>query len=91
MLRLCNRRMISLTIGRRNRCAGIIVQLIGRPNRIGIPFQFPKELFNTIGFCQVFSNLDLKSNYHQLSLLAGDQVKIAFWGVDHDGKDQLYH
>jgi hypothetical protein len=51
----------------------------------------PEELFDVIGFSRVFSTLDLRSGYHQFPLLAGDRVKTAFWGVDHDGKDQLYH
>jgi hypothetical protein len=33
----------------------------------------------------------LRSGYHQLPLLLGDRVKIAFWGIDEDGNDQLYH
>ena len=51
----------------------------------------PEEFFDVIGFSRVFSTLDLRSGYHQLPLLAEDRMKIAFWGVDHDGKDQLYH
>ena len=55
------------------------------------PMPIPEELFDAIGFSRVFSTLDLRSSYHQLPLLAGDRVRTAFWGVDQDGKDQLYH
>ena len=55
------------------------------------PMPILEELFDAIGFSQVFSTLDLRSGYQQLLLLAGDRVKTAFWGVDQDGKDQLYH
>ena len=51
----------------------------------------PEELFDAIGFSWVFNTLDLRSRYHQLPLLTGDRVKTAFWGVDLDGNDQLYH
>ena len=50
-----------------------------------------EELFDAIIFSRVFSTLDFSSGYYQLSLLAENRVKIAFWGVDHDGNDQLYH
>ena len=55
------------------------------------PMPIPEELFDAIGFSRVFSTLDLISGYHQLPILVGDRVKTAFWGVDHDTKDQLYH
>ena len=50
-----------------------------------------EELFDAIGFSQVFSTLHLRSNYHQIPLFSGDQVYTTIWGVDQDGKDQLYH
>jgi len=50
----------------------------------------PEELFDAIGFSQVFSTLDLRSDYYQLLLLLGDQSKTTFQGVDQDSKDQLY-
>ena len=55
------------------------------------PMPMPEELFDAVGFSRVFSTLDLRSGYHQLPLLVEDRVKTAFWGVDQDGKDQLYH
>ena len=55
------------------------------------PMPIPKELFNAIGFSRVFSTLDLRSGYHQLSLLAEDHVKTTFWGVYQDRKNQPYH
>ena len=55
------------------------------------PMPIPEELFDAIGFSWVFSMLDLRSRYHQLPLFKEDRVKIAFRGVDRDGKDQLYH
>jgi hypothetical protein len=55
------------------------------------PMPIPEEFFDAIGFSRVSSTLDLRSGYHQLPLLMGDQVKTAFWGANHDGKDQLYH
>ena len=50
-----------------------------------------EELFDAIGISQVFSTLDLRSGYYQLPLFVGNRVKTAFWGVDQDGKYQLYH
>ena len=55
------------------------------------PIPIPEELFDAIGFYRVFNTLDLRSGCHQLPLLVGNRVKITFWGVDNDGKDQLYH
>jgi len=49
----------------------------------------PEELFDDMEFPQVLSTLDLRFDYHQLPLFAGDPVKIALWGVDQNGKDQL--
>ena len=49
------------------------------------------ELFDVVGFSRVFSTLDLRSRYHQLPLLVDDWVKTTFFGLDQDGKDQLYH
>ena len=51
----------------------------------------PEELFDAVGHARVFSTLDLRSGYHQLPLMVDDRVKTAFWGVDQDGRDQLYH
>ena len=51
----------------------------------------PKKLFDAIRFSGIFSTLDLRSDYHQLPLLVGDRVKTVLWGVDQDGKYQLYH
>jgi hypothetical protein len=33
----------------------------------------------------------LTSGYHQLPLRLEDRVKTAFWGVDDDGRDMLFH
>jgi hypothetical protein len=55
------------------------------------PMPMPEELFDALGFARIFSTLDLRSGYHQLPLLLGDRVKTAFWGIDKDGNDQLYH
>ena len=55
------------------------------------PMPMPEELFDAVGFSQIFSTLDLRFGYHQLPLLVEDWVKTTFWGVDQDGKDQLYH
>ena len=46
----------------------------------------PEELFDVIGFSQVFSTLDLRSGYHQLPLLTGDRVKTAFGELIMMGK-----
>ena len=55
------------------------------------PMPMPEELFDALGFATIFNTLDLRSGYHQLPLLLGDRVKTAFWGINKDGKDQLYH
>lgn len=49
----------------------------------------PKELFDVVGFFGVFSTLDLRSSYHQLPWFLDDHVKIEFWKIDEDSKDQL--
>ena len=47
------------------------------------PMPIPKELFDVIGFSRVFNTLDVRSGYHQLPLLMGDQMKTTFgWGLD---------
>ena len=51
----------------------------------------PEELFDAVGKARVFSTLDLRSGYHQLPLRVEDRMKTAFWGVDEDGKDSLFH
>ena len=55
------------------------------------PMPILEELFDAIGFFEVFSILNMKSSYYQLPLLAEDRVKTVFYGVDQVGKDQLYH
>ena len=55
------------------------------------PMPMQEELFDALGFARIFSTLDLRFSYHQLPLLLGDRVKTAFWEIDKDGKDQLYH
>ena len=55
------------------------------------PMPTPEELFDAVGKARVFSTLDLRSGYHQLPLRVEDRVKTAFWGVDDDGKDTLFH
>nr|PNR31512.1 hypothetical protein PHYPA_025633 [Physcomitrium patens] len=37
-----------------------------------------EELFDRVGFSQVFSTLDLRSNYHQLLLLVEDWMNTTF-------------
>ena len=54
------------------------------------PMPTPEELFDFLGAARVFSTLDLRSGYHQLPLRQEDRVKMAFWGVDDDGKDSLF-
>ena len=51
----------------------------------------PEELFDAVGHAKVFTILELRSGYHQLPLIVDDEVKTVFWGVDQDGRDQLYH
>jgi hypothetical protein len=51
----------------------------------------PKQLFNSLGEVNVFITLDFQFGYHQLPLEMEDWMKIAFWGVDDNGKDSSYH
>ena len=55
------------------------------------PMSTPEELFDAVGEARVFRTLDLRSGYHQLPLRIEDRVKPAFWGVDDNGKDSLFH
>ena len=55
------------------------------------PMPTLEELFDAVGHASLSSTLDLRSGYHQLPLMADDWVKTEIWGVDHDGRDQLYH
>ena len=55
------------------------------------PMPTPEELFDAVGKARVFSTLDLRSGYHQLPLREEDRVKTAFWGIDDDGRDMLFH
>ena len=41
------------------------------------PMPIVEELFDALRFSRIFSTLDLRSSYHQLPLLVGNQVKIA--------------
>ena len=50
----------------------------------------PEEIFDSIGHAKVFSTLDLRSGYHQLTIRKQDKQKTAFWGIDEFGKDKLY-
>lgn len=50
-----------------------------------------KELFDAIGKGRVFTIFDLRLGYHQLSLREEDGVKTAFWRIDDDGRDILFH
>jgi len=49
------------------------------------PMPTPKKLFDVVGKPRIFSNLDLKSGYHQLPLRLEDRVKMAC-RVDYDGR-----
>jgi hypothetical protein len=55
------------------------------------PIPTPEELFDGVEKARVFSTLDLRSGYHQLPLRFEDRVKTAFWGVDDDGRNMLFH
>ena len=49
-----------------------------------------EENFEAIRHAKVFSTLDLHLVYHQIGLREEDKEKMAFWGIDKDGKDWLY-
>jgi len=49
-----------------------------------------EEIFNVMGHARVFSTLDIRTGYHQLSIREEDKAKITFWGVNSHGKDCLY-
>jgi hypothetical protein len=42
---------------------------------------------DVVGHARVFTTLDLRGEYHQLSIREEDKAKIAFWGVNSHGKD----
>lgn len=50
----------------------------------------PEDIFDAVGDARVFSNLDLRSGYHQLPLHESDRAKTTFWGVDANGHDVRY-
>jgi hypothetical protein len=50
----------------------------------------PEEIFDSVGKARVFSNLDLRSGYHQLPLHEEDKAKTTFWGVDAQGREVRY-
>jgi putative transposase len=50
----------------------------------------PKKIFDVVGHAKVFSTLDLRAGYHQLSIREEDKAKTTFWGVNSHGKDCLY-
>jgi len=50
----------------------------------------PEEIFDVVGHARVFSTLDLRAGYHQLSIRKEDKAKTTFWGVNSHGKDYLY-
>ena len=55
------------------------------------PMLIPEELFDAVGKARVFGTLVLRSGYHQVPLREEDWMKTAFWGVDDDGRDMLFH
>jgi hypothetical protein len=59
-----------------------------KSDRYAMPI--PEENFEAIGHAKVFSTLDLRLGYHQIGLREEDKEKMAFWGIDTDGKDRLY-
>jgi hypothetical protein len=59
-----------------------------KSNRYAMPT--PKENFEAIRHAKVFSTLDLYSRYHQIGLREEDKEKMAFWGIDENGKDWLF-
>jgi putative transposase len=50
----------------------------------------PEEIFDVVRHVKVFSTLDLRAGYHQLSIREEDKAKIAFWGINFHDKDCLY-
>jgi hypothetical protein len=50
----------------------------------------PEEIFDVVGHAKVFSTLDLRVGYHQLSIRKEDKAETAFWGVNSHSKDCLY-
>jgi hypothetical protein len=59
-----------------------------KSDRYAMPI--PEENFEAIGHAKVFSTLDLRLGYHQIGLREEDKEKIAFMGIDKDGKDRLF-
>jgi putative transposase len=55
------------------------------------PMPSPKELFDGLGKARLFSTLDLRLGYYQLPLRFEDRMKTAFWRVDEDGRNTLFH
>ena len=55
------------------------------------PMPMLKKLSNALGRARVFSILDMRLGYHQLPLRLEDRPKTAFWRVDDDGRDMLFH
>jgi hypothetical protein len=49
-----------------------------------------KKILCSIGQAKVFNILDLLSKYHSIPFYESDNVKIAFWVIDKNGKDYLY-
>jgi hypothetical protein len=47
-------------------------------------------IFDVVGHVRVFSTLDLRAKYHQLSIQEEDKAKTAFWGINSHDKDCLY-
>jgi hypothetical protein len=50
----------------------------------------PEEIFDVVGHAKVFSTLDLRARYHQLSIREKDKANTRFWGINFHGKDCLY-
>ena len=50
----------------------------------------PEEISEAVGDVIVFNRLDLRSGYYQLSIRGDRKHKLVFWGIDENGKDQLY-
>jgi hypothetical protein len=85
--RLCLQRKISLGTGREKRMCGDYHPINRKTKSDRYPMPMPEELFDVLRFARIFNTLDLRSGYHQLSLLLGDRMKTAFWEIDKDGKD----